>query len=182
MSKNDNMIARSFINAMVRAFDIGLDNTQSRVALVPFNAVVRQSSSFSDARATSAAEFVQYVNSFQFTRTSCPTCTNTAAAIASATSIIQARPVVEGRGMKTVAIFTTDGDPNNKAECENKTPLACTRTKFATLKDLVNTTIFVRIGNKASKTLFNNEESARIDTTFSNLAMKVETVLDSVCD
>ena len=183
MDDAENHFARSFVNAVARAFDVGASASQTRLALVPFNADVQQSSSFSVARATSAADFAQHVRTFPFTRVICPTCTNTAAAIASATSIIQAGPVVGGRTPKTVALILTDGDPNNKGDCGgNQTPLACTRTKFTALKAVAQTTIYVRIGNDASKTLFNKQETSRIDATFSTLAQKVQAVLDKICD
>ena len=60
--------------------------------------------------------------------------------------------------------------------------LACTRTKFAALKAVAQTTIYVRIGNDASKTLFNKQETSRIDATFSTLVKKVEAVLDKMCN
>jgi hypothetical protein len=56
--------------------------------------------------------------------------------------------------------------------------LACTRTKFAALKAVAQTTIFVRIGNSASKALFNYQETARVDASFTTLAQKVQAVLD----
>ena len=70
----------------------------------------------------------------------------------------------------------------NKADCGNQNPLACTRTKFAALKAVAQTTIFVRIGNDVSKTLFNKKETGRIDATFSTLAQKVATMLDKICN
>ena len=46
---------------------------------------------------------------------------------------------------------------------------------------MAQTTIFVRIGNDVSKTLFNNKETARIDATFITLPQKVEIVLEKIC-
>ena len=114
MDDTENAKARSFVGAVAQAFDVGAGNSQTRLALVPFNADVQQSSSFSDSRATSAIDFGYHVITFPFTRQICPTCTNTAAAIASATSIIEAGPVVEGRTAKTVALILTDGDPTTR--------------------------------------------------------------------
>jgi hypothetical protein len=68
------------------------------------------------------------------------------------------------------------------AGCGNATPLTCTRAKFEAIKAIADTTIFVRIGNGVSKALFNHQETARIDATFSTLARKVEGVLDALCD
>jgi hypothetical protein len=43
-----------------------------------------------------------------------------------------------GRDVREVLV-PTDGELNNKADCGgNQTPLACTRTKFAALKALLN--------------------------------------------
>lgn len=182
MDNTENSFARSFVNAVARAFDVGASASQTRLALVPFNVDVQQSSSFSDPRATSAADFAQHVSTFPFTRARCPTCTNTAAAIATATSIIQNAPVVGGRTPKTVALILTDGNPNNKGDCGNQTPLACTRTKFTALKAVAQTTIFVRLGTDVIKTLFSNQETSRIDASFSTLAKKVEAVLDTMCN
>lgn len=64
----------------------------------------------------------------------------------------------------------------------NTTPLACTITKFQSLKAEAQTIVFVRIGSKASKTLFKSQETLRVDATSSTVAKRVITVLKTVCD
>lgn len=180
IDNNENNIAREFINILSDAFDVGTGITKSRVGLIPFNRNVGATSALDHARATDLNAFKQYVSTFLFSRTNCPTCTNTPEALTQTMIMFQN----SSRVVKKVVVVITDGNPNNTYQCAARTtPLNCLRQKFAILKGQVAPTfIFLRIGSESRTDLFENKETKRYDVTnFRQLPNVAADVVSQMC-
>ena len=177
----ENNIVREFINTLSGAFDVGIGITKSRVGLIPFNRNVGATNALDHARTTDLNAFKQYVSTFLFARTNCPTCTNTPEALTQTMIMFQNY----SRVVKKVVVVITDGNPNNTYHCAARTtPLNCLRQKkFAILKwQVAPTFIFLRIGSESRTDLFEHKETKRYDVTnFRQLPNVAADVVSQMC-
>ncbi len=183
ISGPEDLVQRQWLKDFVGNFDLGSGVLQARFAILTFSARVLEKSGFDAPRATSEADFKQFITDLRPKQWS----TNTAPALAAGALVFRNLPVgAPGRAAKKVAIILSDGQPN--VPCEGKSngapaidPITCAREQFAVLKQITDSVVFVRVGNAINSNLFKGKESLRVDADWAGMHDVLAQVLDFTC-